>query len=375
MNNMVAQVESLPQLIQTQFKELDSRIRNTFSHNEILSTKKLFITGCGDSYFAGLAARLALQKWTGLSVAVSSSLPAGRYELPYEPKHFPNNPLTIGISVSGGVSRTIEAIQIANEMGAKTVALTATPGSKLAKTADKVVDASIPDFADAPGVRSYLASLVALYLIGLHFSEVTGKMSMQETNQIRGELLSSADVISGIIAATKEKTKDLAEVLKSEPYFQFVGHGPNLGTAMFSAAKIVESSGRYSVGQDTEEWGHYEYFNNVSDDVPTFVISPGYRTHGLAAEFVKQMKRLGRNIIAITPEDDKAIAPLANHHLSLVGKVREELTPITCLIAPSLFAAYLADTTGQKFFREGNPKYQTEKDHRKTSVLSLDDLE
>ena len=374
MNNMVAQVDSLPELIRTQLNDLDSRIRNSFNHNEILSTKKIFITGCGDSYFAGLSAKLALKMWTGLSVDVESSLQAGRYDLPYETQSFPNNPLVIGISVSGGVSRTIEAIHIANEKGAKTVALTATPDSELANMADKVINVSVPDFVDAPGVRSYQISLMALYLIGLHFAEVHERITMSKADQLREELLATVDVISRTIDATKEKVKEMAEAWKSETFFNFVGHGPNLGTAIFSGAKIVESSGRYGVGQDTEEWAHYEYFNNVTNDVPTFIISPGYRSHDLSKIFTEQMKRLGRRIVAVTPEYDKTVSPLAMHHLPVVGKVREEFSPFVYHVAPSLFAAYLADAANQVFFREGDPRYKVEKDHRKTSIVNLKDL-
>jgi len=375
MNTMIAQIESLPELIRGQLKELDARIRNTFTHNEILSTKKIFITGCGDSYFAGLAAKLALNKWTGLSVEVASSLPAGRYELPYSSKSFPSNPLVLGISVSGGVSRTIEAVNIANEIGARTVAITANPESNLASISDKTINASVPEFADAPGVRSYQVSLMVLYLIGLHFAEVNGRMTMQEADALRDELLATADVISDTIAKNKEKAHSLAESFKSETNFHFVGHGPNLGTAMFSAAKVVESAGRYANGQDTEEWAHLEYFNNVTERVPTFVISPGYRGHDLAVNFVSQMNRIGRNIIAVTPENDLAVAPLATHHLPVVGEVREELTPFVYMLAGELFAAYVAETSGQKFFREGDPRYNVEGDHRKTAVVKLKDLD
>lgn len=374
MNTMIAQVESLPDLIKGQLEVFDNRIRNTFTHDEILSTKKLYITGCGDSYFAGLAAKLALKKWLGLPVDVESSLPAGRFELPYESRHFPNNPLVFGISVSGGVSRTIEAIQIANEIGAKTVAITTNSDSKLASVSDKTIDTSVPAFDDAPGVRSYQMSLMALYLIGIHFAEVFENMTMQEADALRASLLSTAEVIAETIKNNKQLTRDLAEAFQSDTNFHFVSHGPNLGTAKFLAAKVVESAGQYAVGQDTEEWAHYEYFNNVKNDVPTFVLSPGFRAHGLAEGFVSQMKRLGRNIIAVTPRDDQTIAPLSTYHLPVIGDVSEELSPFVYMVAGELFAAYLADSTGQKFFRDGDPRYKVEGDHRKTAVVGLEDL-
>ena len=197
---------------------------------------------------------------------------------------------------------------------------------------------------------------------------------MSEADHLRKELLSMADVIETTIVRNKAAIKDLADLLRSETNFHFVSHGPNLATAMFCAAKIVESTGRYAVGQDTEEWAHLEYFNAVKPDVPTFVISPGYRTHTLLAEFVQQMKRVGRNVIAITPEDDSLVAPLANYHWPVIGNVREEISPFVYMTSGEIFAACLADSTGEKFFRHGNESYQVSGDHRKTSLVQLQEI-
>jgi len=374
MNNMIAQVESLPELVRGELKVIDERVRKAFDHNEILSTKKIVITGCGDSYFAGMAAKLAFKMWTQLPVDVFSSLSAGRYDLPYEKHHFPNNPMVIGISVSGGVSRTIEAINIANQTGARTVALTGNLESNLAKISSKVIDISIPSFVEAPGVRSYQASLMTLYLIAIHFAEVREIMTMAEADKLRDELLQSADIIEATIKDNSSRIQKLAEELSSESNFHFISHGPNLGTAIFSAAKVVESVGRYALGQDTEEWAHFEYFNNVNNKMPTFVISPGYRTHTLASGFVAQMKRIGRRVIAITPDGDNQIAPLSTDHLPVKGIVREEISPFVYMVAGELFAAYLSDATGEPFFRLGDDSYKVDGDHRKTSTIGLTEI-
>jgi len=374
MNKMIAEIESIPELIRSQCKALDYQIRNIFSHNEILSTKKIVITGCGDSYYAGRAAKLALKKWTGLPVEAEPALPAGRYELPYEPQTFPGNPLVFGISVSGGVSRTIEAVKIAKEIGATTVAITANKNSELAKNCNKIIDCSIPEFDFAPAVRTYQMSLMALYLVGLHIAEVQGRMTMEEADGIRAELLGTAEVIERTIAENQNGIKKLADELKDHTAFHFVGDGPNLATASFSAAKVAEAAGKYAVGQDTEEWAHLEYFINVRNDIPTFVFAPGYRCHDLAAIFVSQMKRIGRTIITITSEGDTTLKPFSTFNFPVYGKVREELTPFVYGITCDLFSAYLADAAQASFFREGNPLYKVEKDHRKTEIKSLKDL-
>lgn len=375
MNNMIAEIESIPKMIRDHFKDLDSQIRNVFSHNEILSTKKIFITGCGDSYYAGRAATLALKKWTGLPVEVAPALPAGRYELPYEPQTFPGNPLVFGISVSGGVSRTIEAMKIAKEIGATTVAITANIESDLAKSCDKIIDCSVEKFGHAPNVRSYKMSLMTLYLVGLHIAEVQGRMTLEEADGIRAELFGTADVIEKTLTENQDRVKKLAEEYKDHTNFHFVGHGPNLATAIFCAAKVAEATGKYAVGQDTEEWAHFEYFNNVRNDVPTFIFSPGYRGHDLAAIFVSQMKRVGRKIITVVPEGDKSLESFSTINFPVFGKVREEFTPFVYGLVGELFSAYLADAAGATFFREGDPLYKVETDHRKTEIKSLKELE
>jgi len=374
MNAMIAQIKSLPDLIRSEFHALDQKIQEGFTEDEIRAVERIFITGCGDSYYAGLSAKLALKQWTGCAVEVASSLQAGRYDFPYVPNISRDDALFIGISVSGGVSRTIEALAIANQAGGRTVAITGNVDSPLAQEADKVLHCGIPEFGFSPGIRSYQISLLALYLLGIQIAQVKNRITAEKAAALREELLRMADVIEATLADNDAKTLALAEALKSKTTFHFVSHGPNLGTAYFSAAKLVESAAVHATAQDTEEWAHIEHYTDVTPDVPTFVISPGYRTHGLAAEFAVHMNRLGRYVIAVTPENDSVLSPLAKTHLPVVGEVSEALSPFVYMLAGELFAAHFADVTGKAFFCEGVDRYANVGDHRKTSIAALKDL-
>ena len=321
-----------------------------------------------------MASKLAFKTWAKLPIEVASSLSAARYELPVESIGFPMNPMVLGISVSGGVSRTIEAINIANEMGALTVALTGNVSSRLAKAAHKTIDCSIPAYNHAPGVLSYQISLLSLYLIAIHFAEVREQMTMQEADKLRAELKGTADLIEATIKKNTHTINELSETLKSHHNFHFVGDGPNYGTALFSAAKVIESTGRFAAGQDTEEWVHFEYFTSVDFDIPTFVISPGYRGHSLLAEIIVPMKRIGRIVIAITPEDDMSVAPIADFHLPVIGKISEIISPFVYMVAGNMFSAYLADVTGASFFSSDIESYQKNDDIRNSSIVTLQDI-
>ena len=43
--NIIAQVESLPELIRSEFETLDMRVRRLLNHNDCLSVKRIMIVG------------------------------------------------------------------------------------------------------------------------------------------------------------------------------------------------------------------------------------------------------------------------------------------------------------------------------------------
>src|ERR687894_3063069 len=176
-NHIITQVESLPELIRTEFDTLDMRVRRLLNHNECLSVKRIVITGSGDSHIAGLAAELAFEQIAGIPTEPMTAMQAARYGTPHFDNLFPRNPLTIGISVSGTVARTREALALARNAGALTVAVTANPDSPVAGAAELVLDCAVPDFAPAPGIRSYRVSLLMLYLLAIRLAEVNGRLT------------------------------------------------------------------------------------------------------------------------------------------------------------------------------------------------------
>jgi glucosamine--fructose-6-phosphate aminotransferase (isomerizing) len=350
-NPMIAQVESLPDLIRGELDALDARVRRLLDHNECLSVKRIVTTGCGDSHMASVATELAFEELAGIPTEPMTAMQAARYGVTYQPKAFPRNPLVLGISVSGTVARTREAVTIAREEGALTVAITANPAAPLGQAAEKVLDCSTPPFPDAPGVRSYRISLLALYLLAIRLAEVGGRMSQDEANALRRELKDTAGAIEATLEAIHGRTRELAEAVADRKNFVFVGDGPSYATALFSAAKLIEAAGRHAMGQETEEWSHLQYFVNVDTDTPTFVISPAARGHSRVVELMEPMKRIGRTVIAVVPEGDKTIAPQSDWVLPVVGHVREIFTPMVYAVAGELFAAHLSDVVGESFFR------------------------
>lgn len=369
-NSMIAQVKSLPEMIRSEFGALDRQVRLLMNHDECLSVKRIVITGCGDSHMAGIAAELAFEQIAGIPTEPMRAMKSGRYAAPYRLSHYPHNPLVIGISVSGTVSRTREAVGLFSKQNLPTVAITGNPDSPLAQAADKVIDCSIPEFPFAPGVRSYRMSLLALYLLAIRLGEVQDRFSQGEAKILRQNLLNTADAIAATIEAVDEKSFELAQAVAEEESFVYIGDGPNFGTALFGAAKAIEAAGVHAMGQESEEWAHLQYFTTVETSTPTFLISPGYRGHNRVGELMPPLKKIGRITVAIVPDGDQLVASKADWVLPVLGDIPEAFTPMVYPVATELFAAHLSDVIGEPFFRTDNPIYDPRTDIRDTVIVT-----
>lgn len=355
MNSMIEQVKSLPAMIRESFQPFDDGIRSTLDHNLCLSLKRVFITGCGDSHHAALNTELAFESLAGLPTEPMTALQFSRYAAEFLPRTGPSTNAVIGISVSGEVSRTLEALNLAKKAGATTIALTGTPGSRVALAGDFTLFSSTSQFPDppgvhTPGVRSFAANQLALYLIAVRLGEVRGALTSAEAGKIRSELLALADTAEQLIPVWDQTASRLAETWNDAQEFVFVGGGPNFGTALFSAAKVLEASGDPALGQETEEWAHLQYFAR-SAPTPTFFISAADRDRSRMAEAAVAAKAVGRRIAAITSTANAALSDIADAAFVWPAEVRELFSPLIAAIPGELFAAYRAEVVQEPFFR------------------------
>jgi glucosamine--fructose-6-phosphate aminotransferase (isomerizing) len=257
--------------------------------------------------------------------------------------------LVIGLSVSGEVSRTLEAIRRARRAGATTIGLTGTTGSRIAQAGDKTLLMLTPPFDFAPGVRGYIATLLMLYAASVRMGQARSKITPAQAADLRREIGALADAVECTIAWDDAVAHRLAQDWRDANEFVFAGAGPNYGTALFSAAKILEASGDAAIGQDLEEWAHLQYFARAVN-TPTLIISANGHAASRDAEIATAARAIGRRVAAIVPEGEEAVASHADIVLRF-AKTREAFSPFVACIPGMLLAAYRAEVIGEPFFR------------------------
>ena len=355
MNGMVAQIHSIPDLIRGVARSYDEEVRTTLDHMLCLSAKRVYLTGCGDSHHASVGSELAFEHLAGIPTEALTSMQFARYAADYMPRSEPGTNLVIGTSVSGEVSRTLECLLLGKKNGATTIAMTATPTSRIARAAELMIDTTQPPFQDppgvhVPGVRSYVANQIGLLLVAIRLGEVRGHILTRDADQLRQEIEALGDAAEKTIAACDPIARTLAEEWRDAVEFVFVGSGPNFASALFSAAKVLEASGDTALGQDTEEWGHLQYFARAVN-TPTFLIGAGERDLTRMTEIAVAAHQVGRRVAAVVPASAVAITSQVDCVLPLAEGVREMFSPVISAIPASLFAAYRSEVIGEPYFR------------------------
>ena len=293
---------------------------------------KIVIFGCGDSHYAALGMEMLLGTVPGADVMALNSMQAGRYVLPaLKPDTTPI--LAIGISASGEVARTIEAIEIAKELGVNTLAITCDPSSTLARTAEQRLTLEVPKLQLGPGMPTYSAALIMLTALTIAFSPPSEK----------DDLAAAMDAFAPAFLAWAQPQVQLAEQAAqriSGSGTVFVGSGPAFGSAAFGAAKLIEAAGEPAWCQDVEEWCHVEYFCRKSS-MPTWLLSSGGRSGSREEEMMAAAGAIGRQFTLSRWQG-----------WSQLGTgLAEMLSPLALWVGPAAFALKRAQIIGETPFR------------------------
>jgi glutamine---fructose-6-phosphate transaminase (isomerizing) len=303
---------------------------------------RVYLVGCGDSHYCGLATRFAFERWSGIPTEALESLEFSRYAV----ESAPSDALVIAVSNSGRVARTVECALFARKRGIASLGLTYAAESRLAQTASMVLPWTYDDVGFGPGTLSYLASLVALYAVALRLAVETGRLTPREVAQYLEAVSATGDAIERTIAACHPAAEELAEAIQPAHALSVIGGGPNYGTALFGMAKFIEAAGFNAVGQELEEWAHEQYFC-TGPGTHTLVIAPAGASVDRSREQLRAVRDVGGRAVAICDASDTETTSLADAVLPVTCGADELLSPIVNAIPLELAALAFAQRLGR----------------------------
>lgn len=315
----------------------------------VRKAKRILLVGCGDSLYAGMAARLPLQEWSGIWVEPVESL-----ELRYLAGALSTASLVVGISVSGQVERTLDALELARSHGALTIGITGTPNSDINSIADAVIDIGVRvrEPGPVPQTVHFLANLVTLYRFGLSLGSAAEHLSPNRAERLHGSVSSILNQVRGVAERNQGEIKRFVEAHWASKSLVLIGGGPNWATAHFGAAKLLEAALTLGVVQELEEWAHEQFFL-TGPNTPTVLIAASGVASDRFRPTADAATGLGAPLALILPE----VSDLGHGNAAWTypDGIPEFLSPILTKVPLELLAYSLASHLDRRPFDYDNP--------------------
>lgn len=332
---MMKEIELIPEVMRKCLDDEGGHIKALAQSIVETGIQHLWLTGCGDSSFAGLAAALAFTKESRLPTRGIHALDLARYQVRY----LPEKSLAIGLSFSGKVGRTTEAAIQVRKFGHRFIALTNAPSGPLGLASDEILPIDVPTLGFSPGTSSYVGMLMTLLTLAADIAENKGSPNLKES------LRQIPDLAAKTLEISKAASLEAAKVIAQHEWVSFIGAGPNESTAKFGAAKLFEGPQQVGVSTNIEEWAHEEYFVS-KEGTPVVVVAPSGASMDRAQEIVSEIDFLSAKALVISDSD----LGFNSLHIPIAAGVNEELSPLLTCLPLALMGFYLAELRGKQSY-------------------------
>jgi glucosamine--fructose-6-phosphate aminotransferase (isomerizing) len=324
---------------------------------------RLVISGCGDSLFAGLAARLAIERFGAIPCEPLDALECGRYAS----VRFGPGVGVLAISNSGTTSRVVESAALARRRGALVLSLTgapdAVPEAALATTPlEEAAAGRVRRPVDGAGDRDgptarlerhlgeYLGTLLALYHLAFHLGESRGVMTREQRRR-EAEALDCAvgDAVTALTTSPRPVAEALSALADADRIF-YLGAGPAYGTARFGAAKLLEEVPLAGVPEHLEEWAHLQYFLTMVEHSRTrvVVLAPPGESTDRAVEVLHAIRDDGGVAVTVTHPAERRVAAAAARAITVETSCWEGYAPLPYGVVVQLLGVALAFRRGRR---------------------------
>ena len=296
--------------------------------------KRILFVACGTAYHAAMLGKYYFEEYSGIPCSIEIASEYNCKNLPIE-----SGTLAIAISQSGETLDTINAIKDLRDKKIKTIAITNTVGSTLAR----IVDAGIYQYAGpevaVASTKAFTSQATILLMLSLFF----GKHSKPELKRQIQYIRQLPEYITECLSMNVAACRRLGNVLVGATSFNFLGRQALYPVALEGSLKLKELAYIHSHGYPAGELKHG----------PLATISRGFYSIYLAGQHdlidknisnMKEIKARQGTVILIKQQSQEFPEDITrddNYTLN-IPDCPEELLPILTTIPLQLFALYSA---------------------------------
>ena len=310
---------------------------------------QIYIVACGTAYHAGLVGKTILEKTLKIPVFVEVAS-----EFRYREPMLDENTLVIVISQSGETADTLEGAREAKAAGASVLAITNVVGSSVARESDMVVYLWAGPEISVASTKAYTSMLIALYLIGFYFGDVSGRVDEAEMQTMLRALEALPEQAEEILAPENiDRIKAIAAEYKDAKDLFYIGRGMDWAVAQEGALKLKEISYIHAEAYAAGELKHGT-LALISDETPVISVALQQKTFDKTMSNTEEMiSRMvdengdvsGAKVLAVVQKGQQNISAKI-HHVIEIPVCPDFISPVLAAIPLQLIAYFTALVRG-----------------------------
>jgi glucosamine--fructose-6-phosphate aminotransferase (isomerizing) len=313
---------------------------------EAKNIKKVFITGCGTSWHAGLIGKFMIEGISRIPVEVDISS-----ELRYRNPIIDSDTLVIAVSESGETVDTIASLRNGKKEGAKTVSICNTVESSLSRESDSTINIHAGPEISVASTKTFTSSLSALYILSVYLAKHRGVIDEKESKGLINDIVAVLGKIEDVMGL-EEEIEGLSKIFYEKKGFLYLGRGINYPVALEGAMKMKELSYIYAEGYPGGEMKHGP-IALIDEHTPVVILAPKNILYEKSLIDIEEVKSRNGVVIVFATEGDTEVAKRARHVL-YIPHTSEYLTPIIMSIPLQFLAYYVALRRGLNVDRPRN---------------------
>jgi glucosamine--fructose-6-phosphate aminotransferase (isomerizing) len=305
---------------------------------EIQNLRRIVIVACGTAYHAGVVGRYIVEEWARLPVE-----PDIASEWIYRNPVLTKDTLVIGISQSGETRDTVNAMKLARERGARTLAITNLMGTQITREAEAVLYTRCGLEIGVAASKTFTAQVALLSLLALRLAEVRRTLPQGQIDYILDRLHELPDKIAAFLAGD-HPIDDIARRYYEQPFFLYLGRHIGLPVALEGALKLKEISYIPTEAYSAGEMKHGP-IALLEEGTPVVVVATDIHVYDKIVSNIQETRARGAKVIAIATDGNEDI----QHHADdviFVPKTPNFLQAALAIVPLQLLAYRIARLRG-----------------------------
>ena len=273
------------------------------SELEVRNLRRIVIVAAGTSYHAGVVGRYIIEEWGRIPVE-----PDIASEWIYRNPVLSKDTLVIGISQSGESRDTVNAMKLARERGARTLAITNMMGTQITREVDATLYTRCGIEIGVAASKTFTAQVALLSLLALRLAEIRQTLPQEDIDFVLDRLHELPDKMAEFLDGD-HPVDEIAQRFHDKPFFLYLGRHIGLPVALEGALKLKEIS---YIPTDAYSAGEMKHgpIAMLDEGTPVVVVATNIHVYDKIVSNIQETRARGAHVIAIATDGNEDI----QHH-------------------------------------------------------------